>query len=85
VVEDGETGLLVPVRDSEALVQAVVELGEDPERRAAMGKTATERAGRLFDERDVVARVLETYLEVAERKHHDGLAGRLRGRSAQPR
>lgn len=78
VVSHDETGLLVPLRDPEALARAIVELGEDSERRTTMGKAAAERAGRLFDEQDVVARVLETYRAVAERKGHHALAELLR-------
>lgn len=77
VVEAGETGLLVPLRNAEALARAIVELGEDPERRTTMGKAAAERAGRLFDEDEVVSRVLDAYREVAERKNHPALAGLL--------
>lgn len=40
-VTDGQEGLVVPVRDPEALADAIAVLAADPERRAAMG-----RAGR---------------------------------------
>jgi glycosyltransferase involved in cell wall biosynthesis len=36
-VVDGETGLLVPVRDAEALAEAMLSLARDPERARAMG------------------------------------------------
>lgn len=41
VVLEGETGLLVPARDSAALAEAIVRLLGDPERRRAMGEAAS--------------------------------------------
>jgi glycosyltransferase involved in cell wall biosynthesis len=68
VVDDGVTGLLVPVRDSEALARAIRTLGDDPERRLLLGKAAVDRAQTSFDERRVVEIVLDTYRSVADRK-----------------
>jgi glycosyltransferase involved in cell wall biosynthesis len=71
VVDDGVTGLLVPVRDPERLAAAIAELGDDPERRRAMGEAAVSRARGCFDERRVVDIVLSTYREVAARRGVD--------------
>lgn len=68
VVDDGVTGLLVPVRDPDRLAAAIAALGDDPDRRAAMGAAAAQRARDEFDERRVVEIVLETYRQVAARK-----------------
>lgn len=68
VVEHGVTGLLVAVRDPNALRDAVSHLGNDSERRRAMSLAARERAEAEFDEREVVNRVMETYRAVADRK-----------------
>jgi glycosyltransferase involved in cell wall biosynthesis len=68
VVDHGVTGLLVPVRDADELAQAIRTVGEDPEQRLAMGEAAVERARAEFDERRVVATVLDTYRTVARRK-----------------
>jgi glycosyltransferase involved in cell wall biosynthesis len=68
VVDHGVTGLLVPVRSPEALAGAIGDLGEDAERRAAMGEAAIARARRHFDERRVVERVIDTYEVVARAK-----------------
>jgi glycosyltransferase involved in cell wall biosynthesis len=68
VVDDGTTGLLVPVRDVPALARAIRSLGDDSERRARMGQAAAARARAEFDERRVVATVLDTYREIARRK-----------------
>ena len=43
LVDDGETGLLVPPQDAEALAQAMMVLWQDPERCRAMGELGRER------------------------------------------
>lgn len=57
-VVDGETGLLVPVRDAAALARALQSLVQDPARRDAMGAAGLARARRLYDERLVIDRQL---------------------------
>jgi glycosyltransferase involved in cell wall biosynthesis len=74
VVDDEVTGLLVPVRDAQALTDAILVLGKDPSLRSTMGKAAVERSIDEFDERRVVRIVLDTYREVAARKGRDDLA-----------
>jgi glycosyltransferase involved in cell wall biosynthesis len=49
IVVDGETGLLVPPRDTDALAAAMVALLRDPGRRAAMGRAAPARVAAVFD------------------------------------
>ncbi len=61
VVDDGHTGLLVPVRDAAALADAVARLAADPERRSAMGAAAALKARREFDQQRVIAETLATY------------------------
>ncbi|HEX6570281.1 MAG TPA: glycosyltransferase [Acidimicrobiales bacterium] len=68
VVDDGVTGLLVPLRDAGALADAIRALGDDPDRRLRMGEAADERARERFDERQVVEIVLDTYRQVATRR-----------------
>ncbi|MBN2622857.1 MAG: glycosyltransferase family 4 protein [Acidimicrobiales bacterium] len=77
VVEHGETGLLVPVRDAGALAAAIRALGEDAARRAHMGAAAVARAHAHFDERRVVDIVIDTYRTVAERKGLTGVVAAL--------
>lgn len=48
IVEAGLTGLVIPQRDAQAVKRAILELVSDPERLAAMGLRARERAERLF-------------------------------------
>lgn len=45
-IADGESGLLIPVGDEAALVRAMREMIEDPDRRAALGRAAKEGADR---------------------------------------
>jgi glycosyltransferase involved in cell wall biosynthesis len=63
VVSDGETGLLVPVRDADALAGAIRKLCSDPEWARGLGRAARERALREFDERVVIAKTLAVYRE----------------------
>jgi glycosyltransferase involved in cell wall biosynthesis len=64
VVVDGETGLLAPPGDPEALACSIVELLADPARRAAMGEAARLRC-RAFDIRVVAPRFLDVYRRAA--------------------
>ncbi len=61
VVDPGETGLLVPVRDPAALADAMGGLVADPARRAAMGAAAAAKAARDFDEQQQIATTLAVY------------------------
>jgi glycosyltransferase involved in cell wall biosynthesis len=47
-VADGETGLLVPARDPDALARGVIELLRDPDRRARMAEDGRRRHAELF-------------------------------------
>lgn len=69
IVDPEATGLLVPVWDPRSLTNAIRRLGDDPDLRARMSRAGVARASEHFDERRVVERVLDTYREVAARKH----------------
>jgi len=56
IVDDGVTGLLVPVGDTEALAAAVAALARDPERRRRMGEAGRSRARERFGVEAVVPR-----------------------------
>ncbi|MEN3167027.1 glycosyltransferase family 4 protein [Gluconobacter sp. OJB] len=58
IVRDGETGLLVPPEEPEALAVALLELMRAPERRQAMSEAARLRAA-AFQEGPVMARWME--------------------------
>jgi glycosyltransferase involved in cell wall biosynthesis len=59
----GVTGLIIPPRHAAALEQAMEHLLASPERRAAMGRAALDRAREQFDRRRVVARTIQIYQE----------------------
>lgn len=58
-VVEGETGLLVPVRDADALARALQSLVRDRAQRQAMGAAGLARARSLYDERLVTERQLD--------------------------
>ncbi|MCU1586942.1 MAG: glycosyltransferase, partial [Frankiales bacterium] len=64
VLEDGQTGVLVPVGDSEALAVALADLLLDRPRRDALAAKGSE-AVLDYDWATVTARVLEVYEAVA--------------------
>jgi glycosyltransferase involved in cell wall biosynthesis len=61
VVADGETGLLVPPRDGDALVRALDELLRDPERARRLGEAGRRRALEEFSADAAAERVLRLY------------------------
>ncbi len=64
VVAHGETGLLVPARDPEAIAGAVADLAGDAARRRAMAVAAARRARREFDQQRVIDITLQAYAEL---------------------
>ncbi|MHC4115474.1 MAG: glycosyltransferase family 4 protein [Planctomycetota bacterium] len=69
VVEDGVTGLLVPLGDKGALASAIRKLVEDKELREKMGQAGHEKAQREFDERRVCGVVISIYKELLDKKY----------------
>jgi glycosyltransferase involved in cell wall biosynthesis len=61
VVDHGETGLLVPVRDPAALAVAIATVVDDPERRRSMGLASRAKAVREFDQQRCIDLTLATY------------------------
>lgn len=61
VVDDGVTGLLVPVRDPAALAAAIGGLVADVDRRRRLSAAARSRAAAEFDQRRVIERTLAAY------------------------
>jgi len=64
VVAGGETGVLVPPGEVEALADAIVEVLNDPARAAEMGERGRQRAVRLFDIGDMVERTKAVYADI---------------------
>jgi len=61
-VVDGETGLVVPPQDAEALSAAVLKLARDPDLRRLMGERASQRAAEQFS----LAATVEQYCVLYE-------------------
>lgn len=78
VVEDGRTGLLVPVGDGPALARAIVRLVSDSEACRTMGAAGREKVLREFDERTVIARILDEYAGILSARRNPERAGRRR-------
>ena len=64
VVRDGETGLLVPPEQPQALASALLKLIEDPQLRARMGQAGREWVRDRYDWRTNVEQMLEVYRQV---------------------
>jgi glycosyltransferase involved in cell wall biosynthesis len=69
----GETGIVVPPRDSEALRSAILELLRNPDRRETMGRRGRERVEQFFTADQMVENVLRNYQEVLEEWRKRGL------------
>lgn len=64
VVTDEVDGLIVPVRDAEALAQAIRRLADDPDLAQRLGGAAAKKARERFDERIVIKETLDLYREL---------------------
>jgi glycosyltransferase involved in cell wall biosynthesis len=65
----GDSGLVVPPREPEAMARAALELLRDPRRRAAMGEAARLRVIEQFTLRQTVDTFRSIYLELALGAH----------------
>jgi len=63
-IESSVTGVLVPVRDAEALANAIQDLIQNPEKRKSMGKAGRNLAEREFSIEKVVDAHLDIYDEL---------------------
>lgn len=60
-VKDGETGILVPPRDSQALAKAIGRLIHDPRRRREMGRRGRQLMEQRFDQQHIIDATIEVY------------------------
>ncbi len=76
IVADGETGLLVPMGDAEAMASALLQLLEDPEQARRMGERGRERVAAQFSiERTArgMEAVYDGMLWLAKKSQSEGL------------
>ena len=67
IIEDEETGYLVPEHDVEALADRIGRLLHDDQRRGTMGRAARAKMEREYDIRERVAALEDLYDEVVDR------------------
>ena len=68
VIVDGETGLLVPPGDADALANAIESLLNDANRRATMGAAGARRIDEKFSWRVCAEKTVELYEEVLSKR-----------------
>jgi glycosyltransferase involved in cell wall biosynthesis len=61
LVEDGETGYLVPFGDVDAAVERILLLADNPDLRRKLGKAARKRAEELFSRQTMTERLREVF------------------------
>jgi glycosyltransferase involved in cell wall biosynthesis len=66
IVRDGETGVLVPPRDADALAAALTALAGDPDRRARLGAAAAADVAERFSVARLLDRVQALYDELLD-------------------
>lgn len=74
IVEDGQTGLLVPPEDPQALALAIGRLLDNPDLAARLGRQAGERAARDFHPDLIARRTVEYHNSIVERHRRGATA-----------
>lgn len=64
LVDDGQTGLLVPANDADALAGALVAMGADPERRKRFGRAGRAKGERSFGPEQMVRGHMALYRDL---------------------
>ena len=67
LVQDGETGRLVPFQDIDAIADAVIDLCRHPERVIAMGTRARDHVAEHFSQQNLAARLADAYQVMLQR------------------
>ena len=70
-VVDGQTGILVPVGDVNALSSAIIKLAKSLKLRKEMGKKGRERTEKYFDENKVIEKQLKIIEELLQKHRLD--------------
>jgi glycosyltransferase involved in cell wall biosynthesis len=81
VVDDGQTGILVPVGDTRLLARAIRDIVRDPALAQRMGSAGRSRVEAIFRADTMVAQFAELYENLAQAKTRT----HLRGKSSQSR
>jgi len=68
IVENGENGILVPIKDVESLFNAVIKLINNSDMRRKMGEKSRIKAEKEFDEKIVVDQTLKVYKQLIIQK-----------------
>ncbi len=68
IVRDGETGVLVPLDDVEALTSALRTLIDDPARRVELARAAQQLVSKQFDATDNARHIVDLLLEAARQR-----------------
>ena len=74
LIKNGETGLLVPVRNAQALADAIERLADDPALRVRMGDAARRHIVANFNHQQVMERMLAFYDEIEGKLHRRTIA-----------
>ena len=64
LVTDGKSGLVVPVRDAQAIADAIEKLYRDSEYRNKLGEGARERIASNFRNEDTVTKIIAVYRDL---------------------
>jgi glycosyltransferase involved in cell wall biosynthesis len=63
-VRHEDNGLLVPIKDAEALAEAIIRLLQNPNERRRMGAWGRERAEKEFNQEIIIQQTLDVYREM---------------------
>jgi glycosyltransferase involved in cell wall biosynthesis len=69
MIKQGQTGILVPANDPEALASAIKELLSDPQRLQAMSEAGRSWVKSRFKAEDMTARIIDVYFQALKEKH----------------
>jgi glycosyltransferase involved in cell wall biosynthesis len=78
------TGLIVPLRDSRALAQALTRILSDPVLARHMGREGRQRAEAMYSERDVLDREIQVYRKLIKQRLHQDAFTDTSHKTGQP-
>jgi len=67
-IDNGKTGILVPLKNPKELAKAIIYLFENPEKAKEMGKRGREKTKREFDEKIIFSRIKTEYQRLVKEK-----------------